>query len=958
MTVASDSVEMSPFQTYIYKSRYARWIPASGKAGEMGEGRREDWYETVHRYIDFMSERVPEGHKDIIPELEEAILKMDVMPSMRAIMTAGKAAEKDEIAIFNPVVGTTKVITREYGNVEIQTLAEILASVVNINGEWAKASFHSYGLQPTFNVEFRLNSNSIKSVECSGKHRWLLEDGRLVATEGLKRGDKVSFIKAPKPKIDDDYVLGVRHGVVYGDGTSTASCKRVMGYMLRLCGDNRELLRFFDEYPVTYPPSFEGDPVVMMYDGFSKTHDLKHLPSSLESESYLLGFIRGWMAADGSVSKGSQVSLCVDYNGLQWLRLTSERLGFTIQHFKKQPSKTNYGKRRQDSFVVYFSRSSMISDDFLCSWKKANFRSLTSYFKVNDIVSTGESKEVFCAEVPDTNTFVLEMGLVTGNCTFVAVDDPRAFDEAMYISMCSCGLGFSVERQYINQLPIVAENFYPENGTIIKVRDSKIGWATALRQLISLLYGGLVPEWDLSGLRPKGSILKTFGGRASGPEPLDHLFKFTVQLFKNAAGRKLTSIECHDLMCMILNVVVSGGVRRSAGISLSNLSDDRMRGAKTGQWWVDNPQRALANNSAVYTEKPEMGIFMREWLSLYESKSGERGIFNRGGAQKHIASFNRRKYKDIEFGVNPCSEIILRSKEECNLTEVVVRPGDTKETLMRKVRIASILGTIQSMFTNFRYLRKEWRKNAEEERLLGVSFTGITDNKLLSSNTPELGMLLDDLRHFTVETNIEWAGKLGITPSVAVTCVKPSGTVSQLVNSSSGIHPRYSQWYLRSIREDAMSPVGAFLKAAGVPHEPDITKPGDVDIFQFPVESPSGSVMRDDLTAVQQLELYLTYQKHWAEHNVSMTVYVREDEWLDVAAWVYRHFDSLCGVSFLPFADHSYRQAPYSKLSKEEYDALAARMPEIDWSRLPEFEKNDHTTVMKEIACSNGHCEL
>ncbi len=543
------------------------------------------------------------------------------------------------------------------------------------------------------------------------------------------------------------------------------------------------------------------------------------------------------------------------------------------------------------------------------------------------------------------------------NCSYLAIDDPRTFDEAMYISMCGVGLGFSVERQYVNQLPTVAENFFPVD-TTIKVRDSKIGWASGFRQLIALLYGGSIPTWDLSSVRPAGSPLKTFGGRASGPEPLDRLFKFTVRLFQNAAGRKLTSLECHDLMCMVADIVVSGGVRRSAMISLSNLSDDRMRGAKGGQWWIENPQRALANNSAVYTEKPDIGVFMKEWLSLYDSRSGERGIYNRAAAVKKAQTVGRRKWKDIDFGVNPCGEIILRSKGLCNLTEVIVRPDDNEESLREKVRLATILGTLQSTLTEFRYLRKDWQKNAEEERLLGVSLSGIMDCKMTSTNNPYLGEMLDKFRAYAVSVNVEWAGRLGVNPSVAVTCVKPSGTVSQLVNCSPGIHTRFSDYLSRAIREDRKNPIGAFLKACGVPNEPDASKPNDVDIFHFPLASPAGSVTRNNLTAIQQLELYLTYRQHWTEHNPSCTIYVKDSEWLEVAAWVYKHFDNIGGVAFLPHTDHIYKQAPYTELTEQQYRDAAARMPDIDWSKLAEFEKEDHTTAMKEFACSNGQCAL
>jgi ribonucleoside-diphosphate reductase alpha chain len=543
------------------------------------------------------------------------------------------------------------------------------------------------------------------------------------------------------------------------------------------------------------------------------------------------------------------------------------------------------------------------------------------------------------------------------NCSYLAVDDPRAFDEAMYISMCGTGVGFSVERQYVNQMPVVAEKFY-DTDTVIKVRDSKIGWASSFRQLVSLLYGGLIPKWDLSAVRPAGSVLRTMGGRASGPGPLDRLFKFTISIFQKAAGRKLNSLECHDLMCTIADIVVVGGVRRSAMLSLSNLSDERMRNAKNGQWWTDFDYRRLANNSVAYTEKPEPEIFIREFLTLIESKSGERGIFNRVAAQQWAKKTGRRKWENIDFGVNPCAEIILRSKGLCNLSECVIRPNDTKASIKKKIRLATIIGCLQSTLTKFRYLRREWQTNAEEERLLGVSLTGIMDNKMMSANGPELEKLLDEFREYAVEVATEWAAKLRIEVPAAITCVKPSGTVSQLVNSSSGIHTRFSRWLVRAVREDRKSPVSAFLKSIGIPNEPESVKPNDVDVFYFPMESPETSVCRNDLNAIQQLELYLTYKMHWTEHNPSCTIYVKESEWTEVLAWVYKHFDIIGGVSFLPHSNHIYKQSPYKEISKDEYYSLLEKMPAIDWGLLQQFETEDMTDGAKELACSANNCEL
>jgi len=572
---------------------------------------------------------------------------------------------------------------------------------------------------------------------------------------------------------------------------------------------------------------------------------------------------------------------------------------------------------------------------------------------------------IYCGEVMPSMRTLMTAGpaverdnVAAYNCAYLAVDSPRAFDETMYILMCGTGVGFSVERQYINHLPTVAEEFFPSN-TVIKVRDSRIGWAAGLKELISLLYGGMIPKWDLSLLRPAGAVLKTFGGRSSGPGPLDDLFNFVVYTFQKSAGRKLTSIECHDILCKIADVVVMGGVRRSAMISLSNLSDDRMREAKTGKWWDDFPYRELANNSAVFTDKPDMGIFLKEWTSLYDSKSGERGIYNREAATLQAGKNGRRDIKDIEFGTNPCGEILLRSCQFCNLSEVVVRADDDLESLKRKVRLASIIGTLQSTVTDFRYLRPIWKKNCEAERLLGVSLTGIMDNKVTCSSK-DLAETLDALKKVSINTNKKWAEYLGINQSAAITCVKPSGTVSQLMGCSSGIHPSYSQYYLRAVRNDSKDPVSTLLKAAGVPNEPGLSKTQEIDVFYFPVKSAKSSVIRTEISALEQLELYLTYREHWCEHNPSCTIYVRGNEWLDVAAWVYRNFDKIGGISFLPYSDmdHTYKQAPYRELTETEYNQRVSEMPKIDWTKLQEYEKIDTTSASHEPACSSGQCDL
>ena len=544
------------------------------------------------------------------------------------------------------------------------------------------------------------------------------------------------------------------------------------------------------------------------------------------------------------------------------------------------------------------------------------------------------------------------------NCSYVAINRVRAFDEILYILMCGTGVGFSVERQYVEKLPTIAEHF-TESDTVIVVQDSKAGWAKAYKELVSLLIGGQIPRWDISKVRPAGARLKTFGGRASGPKPLEDLFRFTSDTFRRAAGRKLTSIECHDIVCKIAEIVVVGGVRRSALISLSNLTDERMRDAKTGAWWTDNPQRALANNSVAYKEKPEIGVFMEEWVSLYKSKSGERGIFNRDACRRTVSKLGDRRDSSYEFGTNPCSEIILRDREFCNLTEVIVRSDDTQDSLARKIRLASILGTWQASLTNFPYLSSDWKKNCEEEALLGVSLTGILDNDLMRSKDKRLlSAVLEDLKKVAVETNAQWAEKIGINPAAAITCIKPSGTVSQLTDAASGIHARHNNYYIRTVRADRKDPLCQMMIDLGFPAEPCVMKPDHTMVFSFPMKA-EGSVTRNDMSAIEHLELWLTYQRHWCEHKPSITVTMKDHEWMQVGSWVYDHFDEISGISFLPHSDHSYRQAPYQDCSKEQYEELYAKMPKnVNWSDLKKYEKEDKTVGTQTYACSGDKCEI
>lgn len=540
------------------------------------------------------------------------------------------------------------------------------------------------------------------------------------------------------------------------------------------------------------------------------------------------------------------------------------------------------------------------------------------------------------------------------NCAYLPVDSPRSFDEAMYILMCGTGVGFSVEDEYVRQLPRISEHF-EDTDTLIRVADSKEGWARAFRELVSLLIAGQAPRWDVSKVRPAGARLRTFGGRASGPQPLVDLFEFSTRLFKGATGRRLTSLECHDLMCKIADIVVVGGVRRSAMISLSDVTDYGMGKAKTGEWWNVAGHRRLSNNSAVYHDpRPDTNLFLHEWKALYDSKSGERGLFSRYACST-IAGRNGRRNPNFKFGTNPCSEIILRPFQFCNLTEVVVRAGDTLESLSRKVRIAAILGTIQSTFTDFKYLRKIWRDNCEEERLLGVSLTGVCDNlEVLSDKNMEI------LRNEVIDTNKVWAERLGINPSTATTCVKPSGTVSQLVDSASGLHTRHSPYYLRTIRADNKDPVTAFLKDSGVYWEPDVMASDSTTVFYFPIKAPTDAVTRNDQTAIEALELWKRLQEHWCEHKPSATINVREEEWMDVGAWVYKNFDILSGVSFLPHDGGSYKQAPYQEITEDQYYEWVEKhpIPDLDWDNLKLYETEDHTTGSQELACTGNSCDV
>ena len=961
----------SLYQEFIHLSRYSRWLPE--------ENRRETWVETVDRYFNFFDEHLKENNKFDLDkttrsELREAVLNLEIMPSMRCLMTAGEALKRENVAGYNCLAYETNVLTKEFGNVEIGSIVGKDVSVLNSDGEWSKTKVNSYGEQNLMKIDFTYTGyNGKETVYATPDHDWII-DGQRIQTKNLKKGMKIPFVlrKRLPTYTDIDYKLGIIHGLVYGDGTriknkrggnsTFVSCERTKGYVIRLCSDHKDLLPYFADYEVSYPNSYGGDPVIYLYDNFSKTHSLKELPFDAESESYMIGFFRGWLAADGTVGK-KQVSICVGSEEEAWLRKIMPKYGIYFSGTHVLPTQTNFGTRKKDSRNLKIWNYSLMKEDFIIQRKRDNFTPMQMERTVVGVQQTNRTENVFCVEVPKYHNFVIERGILTGNCSYVAVDNPRAFDEILYILMNGTGVGFSVESRFTDQLPIVAEEFF-ETDTTIQVADSKLGWAKSLKELIHLLYAGQIPRWDITKVRQAGSPLKTFGGRASGPEPLVSLFRFCIATFKKAAGRRLTTLECHDIVCKIAEIVVVGGVRRSALISLSDLSDDRMRMAKSGEWWKDNVQRALANNSFVAKEKIDVGIFMKEWLSLYESRSGERGIFSRTASQKQAEKFERRN-PNFDFGTNPCSEIILRSREFCNLTEVVVREMDTPETLARKVKLATILGTIQSTLTNFKYISKKWKENCDEERLLGVSLTGITDNRYTNgkygyiSGTP-LEQTLETLRETSVKTNKEWAAKIGIPQSAAITCVKPSGTVSALVDSASGIHARHAPYYIRTVRSDKKDPLAKMMVDMGFPVEDDVTKPDHTYVFSFPMKGPENAIYRQDMSAIEQLELWLTYQRHWCEHKPSITVTVKEEEWPEVGAWVWKHYDEMSGVSFLPFSDHVYQQAPFQDCSKEEYEALLAKMPKnIDWTKLAEYEKTDTTVASQELACSAaGGCEI
>lgn len=919
---------MDAYQSFIHKSRYARFIEK--------ENRREEWHETVDRYINYVSEHLSDKYNfndvALMDKLRTAIIDMDIMPSMRAMMAAGKAMKRDNVAGYNCFVGETEFITRK-GVKRLVDLVDQEVEVLTPAG-WKMAKVSFFGRQQTQLVTLRPTagrSSMRHHIKVTPDHRWYTMKGE---TTALKVGDAVlSNVVQNFKKNDEAWIRGFG----FGDGTIDARGQA----RVRLCGSKNKYLNLFQEmtgakvYNASASMAPEDHLVIF---GTGIMTNWKSLPvEHLHDPDYLASWLSGYMAADGHHDPRQPGLSSQDLDAIDFVMKIAPFCGFVVTGHNTIINDTNYGPRA-------------------APLHRLTLRPETVFYVT--AIETLDEAEVYCVTEPETKSFTLANGILTGNCSYLPVDDMRSFDEAMFILLCGTGVGFSVERQYIAKLPHVPDDLEPSD-KIIVVEDSKEGWAKSLRELISSLYLGEIPGWDVSRVRPAGSVLKTFGGRASGPEPLVKLFKFVINIFKNAAGRRLTSIECHDIMCMIGDVVVVGGVRRSAMISLSNLSDDRMRTAKIGSWWDIAPWRQLSNNSAVYTERPEIGQFMREWLSLYDSKSGERGIFSRE-ASKVVAARNGRRDANHEFGTNPCSEIILRPYQFCNLTEVIVRAEDTEETLANKVRLATILGTFQSTFTHFPYLRRAWKKNTEDERLLGVSMTGIYDNKLLNNpKDKKLPELLQKLRQTAVDVNAWMAKELGINVSTAITCVKPSGTVSQLTDTASGIHPRHDRYYYRRVRQDIKDPLTQYMIDLGVQNEPVKGKEDSTVVFTFPKKAPKGAVLREDVTAIEHLELWLQFQRHWCEHKPSVTINVKEHEWMAVGAWVYEHFDEVSGISFLPYDGGTYEQAPYEEVTKEQYEELLARTPqELNWTKM--VEQSDTTEGVQTLACSaaGGGCEL
>jgi ribonucleoside-triphosphate reductase (thioredoxin) len=919
----------SNYQRFIHLTHYSRYIPELE--------RRETWQETVFRFLDFLNYQVKEQVYQIdnsdMYDVYSAIMYLNVMPSMRLMWSAGEAVKKDAAAAYNCFRGDTEYMTRT----GLKTLKETEGTTQDVlcsDGEWRSAQVKSFGKQKLQKITLRPGKASRTKLRhtfyATPNHRWLTENRGEVTD--LRVGDVLPFNGVPHSsdfdlKAGRSYDADFIQGFGFGDGTLTSRGDA----QIRLCGEKENYLdRFTSIAPnyVCYPPSSDGDPTVFYHKGYFS--DWKKLPKDPS-----FAWLRGYMAADGH-SDPRQPGLSSQ---------NSEAISYVINH-----------SAYSGLFVAGSSISSIMTTNF--GERKSPLQRLTireeGEFRVVDIEELETEEEVYCVVEPVTQSFTLKYGVLTGNCAYCPIDRLESFDEILYLLMCGSGVGFSVEKENVNYVPIIPGGLVRNPNLTVCVEDSKEGWARALRSFFNLLYAGIIPNWDLSQIRPEGARLKVFGGYASGPQPLNDLFNFIVTTFEFYKGKRLPPIAVHDIVCMIGSAVVSGGVRRSALISLSDLDDENMRKAKSEGWWENHKHRSLSNNSAVYHNDTSLDAFKVEWDNLVESGSGERGIFGRSASINKVKSLARRDTEHM-FGCNPCSEIILRPREFCNLTEVVVRQFDTMETLLKKVRIATLIGTIQSTITNFRYISSTWRMNCEEERLLGVSMTGVADNPMLFSPNGQSSNILENLKQEAISRNADYAKELHIPRSAAITAVKPSGTVSQLVNSASGLHPRYSPFYLRRVRLAKTDPVAQHMVEAGVPVEDDVINPDRTWVFSFPIAAPAHAKFTKDLSAIDHAEIWMNFQDSYCEHKPSATLSVHDGEWEPLGKWIEENLDKISGVSFLPFVEHGYEQAPFEEITADQYDKLKTEMPNVDWYGIHEVDMPDQAGP---LACEGGICEI
>lgn len=958
---------MGAYQEYIHKSRYARFLPESG--------RREHFPETVDRYLDFMSQHYGSKIDRYVPTLRQAMLDRVAVPSMRAFWSAGPALMRNNMCGYNCLTGETPVTTKEYGIVPIETVAGKSVHVIDGKGEWVLSPCRQYG-ESTDLYEVQLGGKAGGVVRATGDHRWILETGETVTTRTLQPGARLASAPLPEygaPSAKDEHQAGFRHGFVYGDGTSTYSRNKAesnekyhSGFLVRVCSYHDDITPFFEGVPCSYPPSFAGDPVYYLGSG---AIDLKALPDvhgDIFSDSYLRGFVDGLIASDGGLSS-AQIVVSGNIDTMRWLAANGPRLGVFPGKLQQMPDKTNYGKRSTPCYRVGLNRRTLPSEALTRAKDRARYSGLPAgkpdpRCKVNGVTRlTVESPvPVYCFSVPTTQSFVLNGNLLTGNCSFVAVDNIRAFSEALFILMCGTGVGFSCRKTHVEKLPRVPTSLTVSPDTIV-VEDSREGWAQSVLDFVAGLYAGKIRLFDVHKVRKAGTELVTMGGRASGPAPLLKLVDHVTALFMGARGRQLTSRECHSIMCMVGEIVVVGGVRRSALISLSDLHDEEMRVAKSGQWWEKNGHYALANNSVCYEGRPDKEAFDSEWAALVASFSGERGVFNLEAARS-AARESGRDASLIE-GTNPCAEILLRSMGLCNLSEHVIRPGMTAAQLIVGVEAAAVFGTLQAGLTYFPGLRSGWVKNAKEEALLGVSLTGIMDHAKWSTLDQDTCEMLAEARAKAREVNAAVATDIGIRPAGAVTTVKPSGTVSQLMDCASGMHARFAPYYIRRVRQDIKDPICQFMLDSGFVAE-DCAAGKPQKVFEFYQRAPEGCKTVADEDVYSQLDRWKKLKRHWADHSVSATIYVRGNEWDLARQWVWQNFDTITGVSFLPYSGpsddgqgHSYVQAPYEAITAEQYEAGIAQEPsDIDWDKFE--EGSDLTAGSKTLACVGGACEL